>query len=85
MIALKLLKSCRRFSIVLFIAIYAAGCHPTTTDPQPNADQYLVSSNPVATLTKDQLTTQAAAVNPAYALLLKQGISVIKLVYNTKN
>ncbi|GAB2590043.1 hypothetical protein GCM10027190_43670 [Spirosoma areae] len=62
-----------------------AGCTSPTTDPQPTANQYLVSSTSIATLTKDQLAAQAAVINPIYAALLRQGISVVKLVYKTKN
>ncbi|MCX6214006.1 lipase family protein [Spirosoma sp.] len=79
------LKASRSFSVAFFIALYLVGCTSKTTDPQPAADQYLVSSSNVATISKDQLVTQASAISPLYALLLKQGISVVKLVYKTKN
>ena len=73
----------RSWYIALILVFYIAGCK--TKDPQPAADQYLVSSSTVATLTKDQLATSAAAISPIYALLLKQGITAVKLVYKTKN
>ena len=85
----RLLQSGRRIGATFFIALYVVSCGPKATDPQPDADQYLVSSSDVATLTKDQLATQlagqAGAVSPLYSALLRQGISVVKLVYNTKN
>lgn len=83
--ALLVLSRWRTVGIALFIAFYVTGCTPTSTDPQPGIDQYLVSSTTVATLTREQLATQAATVNPAYALLLHQGIVAMKLVYKTKN
>ncbi|WP_461130211.1 lipase family protein [Spirosoma aerophilum] len=79
------LKIGRSFSGAFFIALYLIGCTSKTTDPQPAVDQYLVSSSSVATITKEQLVTQASAISPLYALLLKQGITVTKLVYKTKN
>ncbi len=79
------LKSGRLLLIACFVTFYVAGCTSTGTDPQPTTDQYLVSSRNVTTLTKDQLVAQASAINPAYAILLRQGISVVKLVYKTKN
>ena len=85
MISLPFLKTGRWLGVVFFIAFYVAGCTSKTTDPQPVADQYLVSSSNVATLTKDQLAAQAAAINPIYTALLRQGISAVKLVYKTKN
>ena len=78
-------KTARYLGIVIFYHVLRSGCTSTTTDPQPVADQYLVSSKDVATLTKDQLVTQASAINPIYAVLLRQGVSVVKIVYNTKN
>ncbi|GAB3642981.1 alpha/beta hydrolase family protein [Spirosoma arcticum] len=75
----------RWLPIAFFIVFYVAGCTSKTTDLRPNADKYLVSSTNVATLTKDQLAAQASAVNPIYAVLLRQGISVVRLVYNTTN
>ena len=78
-------KAGRLLSIVLFITFYTVSCTPKSTDPQPATDQYLVSSSPVGTFTKEQLTSQLAAINPTYALLIRQGISAVKLVYTTKN
>ena len=82
---LRLLRSGRLISVSFFIAVYLIGCSPKATDPQAVADQYLVSSSNVATLTKEQLVAQAVAINPVYALLLRQGVSAVKLVYNTRN
>lgn len=79
-----LIQSVRGRSVTFFVAIYLVSCSPAR-DPQANADQYLVSSSAVTTLTKEQLSAQAVAVSPVYALLLRQGISVVRLVYNTKN
>ncbi len=76
------IRSWRSLSIAFFFAFYVAGCKPN--DPQPT-DQYLVSSSNVATLTKEQLAAQATAINPAYVILLRQGITVVKLVYKTTN
>ena len=82
---LKLRQTARRVIVPFVIALCLVGCSPEATPPQAVADQYLVSSSSVATLTKAQLTAQATAINPAFAVLLRQGISVVKLVYNTKN
>ncbi|AUD02759.1 alpha/beta hydrolase family protein [Spirosoma pollinicola] len=82
---LTVLKTWRSVSVALFVVVYITGCSSATTDPQPTADQYLVSSTDVATLTKEQLVTQASAVSPLYALLLRQGVSAVKLVYKTTN
>ena len=82
---LPLLRPGRLVSTPFFIAICLISCNPKATDPQARVDQYLVSSTNVATLTKEQLAIQAAAISPIYAVLLRQGISVVKLVYNTTN
>ena len=79
------LKSAHFVYVTFFIAVCLSSCRSSTTDPQPVADQYLVSSSSIATITKDQLVAQASAISPVYALLLRQGISVVKLVYKTKN
>ena len=85
MITRSFIHARRSLPIVLFVSLCVAGCTSKTTTLQPEADQYLVSSTSVATLTKDQLAAQTAAVSPVYAVLLRQGIAVVKLVYNTKN
>ena len=84
-IPVALRKAGHLLSFTLFIAFYTLSCTPKATEPQPEADQYLVSSSAVASFTKEQLTGQVTAVNPTYALLIRQGISVVKLVYTTKN
>lgn len=85
MIRLNFLKSWRVPGIAFFIAFHVVGCTSTPTDPQPTADPYLVSSRNVTTLMKDQLVAQASAISPGLAGLLRQDISVVKLVYKTKN
>jgi len=62
------------------------------TDPQPEPDTYLVSSTQIATVTKDQAISQATQLlgssAGSYASLLagliKNNVSVYKLIYNTK-
>ncbi|QJW92430.1 phospholipase [Spirosoma taeanense] len=83
---LRIHQSGRWLSLIFFLAIYLVGCNPNgTNSPKPAADQYLVSSTTLTELSREQLATQAAAISPVYAALLRQGISVVKLVYNTTN
>ena len=70
----------------LVLATYVAGCtRSSTTDPQPSANQYLVSSTSVGEFTKEQLLARPTVAGTPYALLLQQGIKVRRLVYKTQN
>lgn len=77
----------RSWFLALFVISYLASCSSKNNpaDPQPTANQYLVSSTLVAELSKDQLATQIAAIEPTYALLVQQGIKARRLVYKTTN
>ena len=53
-------------------------------DP-PKENQYLIESNVIAELTKEQVALKAGVINPLLVAYVKHGIKVYKITYKTKN
>lgn len=70
---------------VLLLVVYLGGCTSSTTDPQPAASQYLVSSTLVGEFSRDQLLARPTPGGSLLGALIQQPIRVRRLVYKTKN
>ncbi|CAG5070449.1 hypothetical protein DYBT9623_02995 [Dyadobacter sp. CECT 9623] len=57
---------------------------PVTPEPEEE-NQYLLRSEDISTLSKEQITERARDINPLLAGYVKAGIKVYKLSYKTKN
>jgi Secretory lipase len=73
-----------RYLLILLTATWLLSCNKTS-EPQPQADKYLVSATQIGSYTKDQLKTRITAINPLFAALVAYEVKAYKIVYNTQN
>ncbi|WP_128545947.1 alpha/beta hydrolase family protein [Larkinella soli] len=73
-------------SLIMSTTAFLSGCQKAGQDPDPQQqDPYLVSHTTIRTFTRDQMAQQVQQINPALSFLVRYGIKVHKIVYNTKH
>ncbi|WP_025763067.1 alpha/beta hydrolase family protein [Dyadobacter tibetensis] len=71
--------------LVLWFLIIFQSCKNEGNEPDPDSDQYLVTSTEIKSFTKAELVAEASKLSPLIAAYVKNGVKVYRLTYHTKN
>lgn len=75
-----------KFSLLFIWSLLLLTACDNNNDPvTPEANQYLIESTKIADLTKETISAQVAAISPLLTGYVKNGVTVYKITYHTKN